>query len=555
MMHKVALTLTSILLLIFGCYGFASARPSPEILAVPREEIPQPLFIQTPHLVSMLSELELEKTLTQKQKGISYASWWPGQYSHPDADLALAKLADTGANWVSLIVTQYQDNINSTDINATTATPTDADLIHVILQAHDLGLMVMLKPHVDLANDPTHWRGQIGEEFSETEWATWFSSYQMFINHYAQLAQTHGVDQFSVGTELTATQSREANWRAVISELRNIYSGPLTYAANHGSENDVTWWDAVDYIGVDAYYPLTDKNDPTVAELIAAWQPRISSLENLASVWNKSIIFTEIGYRSQDGTNQRPWDTQGGGTVDLQEQADSYRAAFESLSHQPWFAGMHWWAWRTDPFQGGPCDDGRTPYDKPAEDVLRYWYGANPRVSKPGPQPDYSQTMEIFTDNLASGWVNRSWSASIDFSSTDPVFSGTKAISVTAQDFGALSLGHPSFYTHPYYFLEFYILKSSSDQELRVFAHDDTDAALRYRPIDDCRYTNGQPIEPGVWTRVRIPLSHLDASGRLIQRVSIMNNSTQPIAYSVDEMRFVGATWRVFLPRVFQINP
>ena len=208
-----------------------------------------------------------------KQNGISFATWWSGQYSRPDADLALSNLAATGANWISLIVTGYQDTITSTAIFTNTATPTDADLIHVITQAHSLGLQVMLKPHLDLANDPAHWRGQIGQTFTETQWAAWFAAYQMFINRYAQLAQTYSAEQFCVGTELSATESRANDWRTAIAGIRSRYSGPLTYAANHGSEASLTWWDAVDYIGVDAYYPLTNKNNPTVADLKGPGSP------------------------------------------------------------------------------------------------------------------------------------------------------------------------------------------------------------------------------------------------------------------------------------------
>ncbi len=508
-----------------------------------------PMLILT---IAFLLETAPAQSQTQKQKGISYVTWWSGQYSHPDADLALANLADTGANWISLIVTQYQDNISSTVIYSTTATPTDADLVHVITQAHNLGLKVMLKPHVDLASDPAHWRGQIGQGFTEAEWNAWFTSYQDFINHYAQLAQTYGADQFSVGTELSASQSRATNWRAVITGVRNHYNGPLTYAANHGDETNVTWWDAVDYIGVDAYYPLTSKDDPTVAELKTAWQPYVSTLEALASTWNKSIIFTEIGYRSQDGANQHPWDWQIDGTVDLQEQADTYQAAFESVFNQSWFAGMYWWVWETDPFQGGPCDDGYTPYDKPAEHVLRSWYDAPPQVSKPIPQPDYSRTLDIYTDGLNSGWENWSWDVDVDLSSSDPVYSGTQAISITAQAWGTLSLHHSNFDSTPYYWLEFYVRKSSAEQQLRAFANDERDSELRYRPVDDCRYTDEQPIEPGVWTRVRIPLSHLDASGRPVQRVSIKNHNPQPYSFWVDEIRLVGASWRAYLPMVIR---
>jgi len=99
------------------------------------------------------------QTQPSMQRGISYATWWPGNYSHPDADLSLANLASTGANWIGLIVTGYQDTITSTTIITTSATPTDADLIHVVTEAHGRGLKVMLKPHVDLLHDDDHVAG------------------------------------------------------------------------------------------------------------------------------------------------------------------------------------------------------------------------------------------------------------------------------------------------------------------------------------------------------------------------------------------------------------
>jgi hypothetical protein len=491
------------------------------------------------------------QSLAEKQKGISYASWWSGEYSHPDADLALANLADTGADWIALVVTHYQDNISSTTIYTTTSTPTDADLTHAITQAHSLGLKVMLKPHVDLENDPDHWRGEIGESFAGTEWNTWFAAYQDFIYHYANLAQTHGADQFCIGTELSATQDREANWRAVISGIRGYYSGPLTYAANFG-EVSITWWDAVDYIGVDAYYELTDKNDPTIAEMKTAWQPHLTTLDTLASTWGKSIILTEVGFRSIDGANQQPWEWHSTGTIDLQEQADAYQATFESVYDQPWLAGLYWWTWETDLFQGGPCDNNYTPYDKPAEDTLRSWYGAAPRGSGPPLEPDYDRVLKIYTDTLAPGWQDWSWDATVDLYSDDPVYSGTQAISITAQAWGALSFYRDSFDSSPYHWLEFYVRKSYAEQRFAVFAHDENGTELRYRLVDECRHTDERTIEPGIWTRVRIPLSDLNASKRQLQQISIINYNSQPTTFWVDEVQLVGALPRVYLPMVIR---
>jgi hypothetical protein len=310
------------------------------------------------------------------QKGMSYAGWWSGAYTKPDADLALRNLTLTGADWIALIVTGFQDSIAATNISYTTpATPTDADLAHVFTRARALGLKVMLKPHVDLFT-PGQWRGQIGEQFTtEEEWANWFASYRDFIGHYAELAQVHGADQFSVGTELKGTTHRADDWRAIVAGVRARYSGSLTYAALYGGEETgLTWWDAVDYIGVDAYYELTKKNDPSLDELREAWIPHVNTLANLSYAWNKPILLTEIGYRSLDGANRRPWDSSSAGPVDLQEQADAYQAAFESLYGQPWLAGMYWWYWRTGSSQGGENNNDYTPHRKPAENVLCEWY-------------------------------------------------------------------------------------------------------------------------------------------------------------------------------------
>jgi hypothetical protein len=311
------------------------------------------------------------------QKGLSYAGWQQGAYIGPAADQALTDLAATGVEWLALIVTCYQETYLDTAITCDLPrTPTDADLVHAIQTAHRLGLKVMLKPHIDLNSDPDHWRGDIGWGFTtEAEWEAWFDSYQAVIDHYAALAQTHNVEQFSVGTELVGTSRRDAEWRQLITGVRSLYTGPLVYASNHsGEEQQITWWDALDYIGVDAYYPLTTVNDPTLADLKAAWERPIAILETLHHRYDKPIILTEIGYRSVDGANRQPWDWAKSGAVDLQEQADSYHAVLDSLWARPWLAGIYWWNWDPNPAWGGPNDPGYTPHDKPAEAILRAFY-------------------------------------------------------------------------------------------------------------------------------------------------------------------------------------
>jgi hypothetical protein len=312
-------------------------------------------------------------------KGMNYVSWYAGGFGSGVSDQSLGQLAATGANTIGVVVTGYQDNINSTTINWTGArTPSDADLAHVIATAHSRGLRVLLKPHVDLANDGGHWRGQIGQGFNEGQWQAWFAAYRDFIGHYAGLARAQGADLFCVGTELVATSGRDADWRGVISAVRSRFAGPLTYASNWGGdETRIGWWDALDYIGVDAYYPLSDKTDPSVAELQQAWVSRgyVNTLQGLSTRFNRPVVLTEIGYGSVAGTSRKPAEWQQGGPLDVQEQANAYQAAFNAFWGRPWLAGMFWWSWDADSITGGAGDRSYTPHNKPAEQVLRSFYG------------------------------------------------------------------------------------------------------------------------------------------------------------------------------------
>jgi hypothetical protein len=341
-------------------------------------------------------------------KGYNFADWGPvittapttgpipkpppprGLYSPYLADPSLKNLAADGANWIALVVSVTQENISSTKIvRGPPRTATDSELKHIIDLAHSLGMRVMLTaPYIAFTNEPNsnYFEGYIGTSFkNEAQWQEWFASFREIINYYASFAEESGVDMLSVGHELGGVTAREQDWRRIITEVRQRFKGPITYASlsstspfPHGEEKRITWWDAVDYIGVDAYYLLADKNNPTVAELKKAWIDRgyIALLENLSKRFDKPIIFTEFGYRSLDGAARCPACWKNDGVLDLQEQADCYQAALEVLWGKPWLKGIFWWQWfaNTEIWPGGPYDKGFTAYGKPAEEILKKYY-------------------------------------------------------------------------------------------------------------------------------------------------------------------------------------
>ena len=313
------------------------------------------------------------------QEGVSFTAHSAGAYDNVDAHTALDELRATGATWVMILATAYQDNIASTTIERTASTPSDASLENIIAYAHSIGLKVMLKPQIDLSNDPDHDRASIGSDFSDTDWTTWFASYTSFIIHYATLAAATHCEQFSVGCVLNATVAHEAAWRQVISDVRTVYRGSLTYAANLYTDSptnphNVQFWDALDLIGLNMYPTLSEQLEPTVADLVAGWGPVYTRLAQLHTRWNKPLIFTELGIRSMAGAAQSPSLWQGTGAVDLSVQANWYQAALETFAAHSFMDGMFWWEWAPWPTDGGSSDISYTPHGKPAEVILTDWY-------------------------------------------------------------------------------------------------------------------------------------------------------------------------------------
>jgi hypothetical protein len=302
-------------------------------------------------------------------KGVSYTAWRPDAMLSEDSDESLAKARADGCNWIAICVWWFQDNVNSTTIEPDYSrySATGESVVHAIDTCHELGMKVMLKPMVD-CRDGT-WRGNINPSFG------WFAAYEQFADFWARIAEENKVESFCVGCELKDTVSWSSSWKRVIENTRARYSGPMTYAANHGNEKNVDWWDELDYIGIDAYYPLTDKNDPTLSELKSAWQDRADSLERWLGTYRhtKKIVFAEIGYQSVDGTNRTPW------YADPASHAlDLHEALLSVCRERSWWLGAFWWNWETKATGGGQDDPYWTPMNKPAEDIMAGHYQTLP---------------------------------------------------------------------------------------------------------------------------------------------------------------------------------
>ncbi len=313
-------------------------------------------------------------------------SWVAGREGMSDD--AFIPLVKNNVNWIAQTPFGWQRRVADTEIryrpDAGWWGESDRGVGATARTARQFGIRTLLKPHVWLSQvREGRWRGEIAME-SEEDWKAWFASYEAFMMHYAELAARSDIEALCIGTELHGTVHREREWRDLIQEIRTVYDGSLVYAANwHDEFEDVPFWDAVDYIGIQAYFPLVDNHSPTVKQLLAGWDRHIPSIERVHRRHNKPVLMTEIGYHSATDAAIQPWEWNADNTTpyyeDLQTQVNAYEAFFAAFWDKPWFAGAYIWKWFPNhTFTGGIYDENFTPQNKPAEAVLRRWY-AKPR--------------------------------------------------------------------------------------------------------------------------------------------------------------------------------
>ena len=343
------------------------------------------LFVYTKPILS---------TSVTKLVGINFvAEGFEGPFSYDDP-LSLQSLKDASDIGITHIVFSfpwYVDNINSTSLPyrviggcptgdpfGNSSSPTDASVITAIRASKALGLNVVLRAMIDpnwnlAVNRQGVSRSDIGKYFgnNKTKWNEWFDSYNQFVLYWANIATQEKVDMFCIGAELRSTENQETNWRKTFTAVRNVYSGPVYYS---GEGEDITFWDASDYIAQDAYPALTNTTvDPakvSIADLVQAWNSTINSLHAQSIKHNKPVLLSETGICSIDkiGLYNQPWFF---GCyqypTDLSVQAAYYESVFQSIWNRDFIAGVFFWKWSA---QGGVLDPTFFPRGKPAADVI-----------------------------------------------------------------------------------------------------------------------------------------------------------------------------------------
>lgn len=296
------------------------------------------------------------------------------------SDNDLKPLYDIGPQWVALMPFSFMKDKDPNlrfDVDNQWWGEKAAGVKHMANLVRKKNIKVMLKPQI-WVYDNNLYTGFI-EMNSEQDWVTFEQKYKDFMLHYAKIAEQNNIEMLCIGTELEKFVTMRPNyWLKLISEIKKVYTGKLTYAANWDEYKRVGFWKQIDYIGIDAYFPVSAKQSPTKEDIIAGWQPHIATLKAFSEQHQKKIIFTEYGYRSMDYTGKEPWDASNGSKVNLQAQVDAYNGFFESVYKEDWLSGGFIWKWFTNhPKSGGSENNRFTPQNKPAQETLKKQFSLN----------------------------------------------------------------------------------------------------------------------------------------------------------------------------------
>jgi hypothetical protein len=270
----------------------------------------------------------------------------PGEWDSPQMGDTISEINGLGGGWISFhpYARIAQDgSVRHREI------PDDGSVLEPLRMAKERGVKAMLIPHIGYWGSGFDWRGEIAFQDDAT-WRRFFEQYTQFIVHQAQLAQQGEAAMFCVGIEYKATSHREADWRKVIAAVRQVYHGPVVYAANWDEFEAVKFWDALDYIGIQAYFPLSQEKDPTDAMLHEGWAKVLERVERFAAKHKQPVIFTELGYAPAETAASEPWlsEPRRSGIVDPKAEALKLRCmriALQVIETSPRLHGVFLWKW------------------------------------------------------------------------------------------------------------------------------------------------------------------------------------------------------------------
>src|SRR3989344_2134363 len=273
--------------------------------------------------------------------------------------------------------------------------PNDALDFHLNKMKAD-GFKVYMMPQICCADTSK-------ANFSKEWWDVWFNEYEKYAMYFVDKANKYNVEYLVItGDSVVVGASpdkRPADYKerleAVYSKAKSAYKGKLGRGLFIGGEigskipdiwpntDSMPFIEQADFIGINWWVGLTDKNNPTQEELNANVK-RIFDLrlKPLYEKYKKPIILQQVAYPSIDGGLTGKAGVDDAATalwepysdkykLDLEEQAMGFEALMKNVAETSYVIGIYPFTYWPDDF---PLTKEYNVRGKPAEEVLSQWY-------------------------------------------------------------------------------------------------------------------------------------------------------------------------------------
>ncbi|WP_196891420.1 glycoside hydrolase family 113 [Aureivirga marina] len=312
----------------------------------------------------------------EKIKGGSILQTW--QLAEEFKNLHLHE--KTNANWIALAPLISINKINEEPVRPFKF-PVNEEIykMHRIIKNVRLNgiQQIMIKPLTSFwsVNGGHYWVDFYVE--TEEEWEEIEIAYEEFYYAIAQLSLFYPEFKIlSIGNELKAFSLRRPHFFSRLAkQLKNDFPNlKLTYSSNWDEFSNITFWEDLDYIGVNSYFPLINKKTPSVKEIETAFQPIKEILQDFSCTNQKPVLFTEYGFRSIDYAAWKHWELpETSSNVNFDAQNNGYQGFYNTFWKEDWIYGGFFWEWYFDEIPE-PNNTRWIVNNKPVEKIIQEVY-------------------------------------------------------------------------------------------------------------------------------------------------------------------------------------
>ena len=277
--------------------------------------------------VMMVLRVKLDRVTTTHNRHLWHGMIWPGDdqlaaWFDQYRTFAMYWAHHAEAMGIDALIIGHELN----SMTSTTAGPFVPDLLAYLLDAHRTGAVIKARLNCAARTQTSPWlTSKDGHRYASL--AALLDAEDAVHRGWAAQATGLKPKRMQANTPRPPGLARrraalDRHWRALINDLRGVYTGPLGYGANFDQFEEVGFWDALDFIGISSYFALRTLDVPPEgfdAALHAGWATVIERIERVAQRTQRPVVLHELGWSRKVGSTVRPYAYSGVEPVELSD--------------------------------------------------------------------------------------------------------------------------------------------------------------------------------------------------------------------------------------------